>query len=709
VATAGDYLGDGLLSGAKWLSVGPGGGLVAATDTGTFEGLSYLPDRSNLKGPALRWGDTSDTLGLLDTPRRVATSSLGDVFIVDRNERVQHWSAAGNPLEQWDVTQVADVIGGSDRPCYIRGTSTGCLGPARTVQWDMAAPADGWLTSAGGATSRLAAVDLANQRVVIYDRANQKAPTDWSYAPGTSFVPIADVAMDDNNVYLVNRGTHHVEVYSLTGQLQSFIAVPGEALRVATADGAIYALTRDNWIYKYDAAHTLKAAFEAAPKGAAADLAVGPNGRVYVADGVPFQSGTQTIPGRVLVFEPGGSPPTSLPTHTATACDVTVDKQAAPGQVYLGDQVTVQLAVHGTCPPGTGQVDVALVLDESGSMSGAAIAAVQSAAISFLGELDPKGAQVAVIPFSTTATVLQPLTNNLRDVVRAVAKIASGGTTNYTDAMTKALGELTGPASRADVPHIVILMTDGNPTDRTDVMATADKLKAAGITIFTIGLGSDLDRDLLKQIATSADKFFEAPSETELAKVYTDIALEISITRLLKSGTVMDELPADMDLVPASANPPAQVQGRTLTWQLTDVPITGKTLTYSVKPTVPGHRPTNVQATIDYVDATSIAGKQTFPVPSVDVLQRTVFTAYLPYLTKNRCRPQRADVVLVFDTSSSMNEPSQPGSSQTKMQAAIAAGQTFLSAMTLPGDQGAVVSFNTTSTLTQQLDRKSVV
>jgi uncharacterized protein YegL len=249
-------------------------------------------------------------------------------------------------------------------------------------------------------------------------------------------------------------------------------------------------------------------------------------------------------------------------------------------------------------------------------------------------------------------------------------------------------------------------MTDGNPTDRVDVMATVNKLKTAGISMYMIGLGTDLDRALLISIASSPDQYYEAPTETELASVYADIARRIGKTRLLKSATVVDELPADMELVPGSESVPAPKvsgYGRTLTWTLTDVPITGRNLTYVVHPSVPGLRPTNARATLDYVDATLQPGQATFPVPEVMVLKRTHFTAYLPYLSKNRCRPQRADVVLVFDTSNSMLEPSAPGSSQTKMDAAKQAGRAFLSEMALPGDQASIVSFNSTAATVQRL------
>ena len=67
------------------------------------------------------------------------------------------------------------------------------------------------------------------------------------------------------------------------------------------------------------------------------------------------------------------------------------------------------------------------------------------------------------------------------------------------------------------------------------------------------------------------------------------------------------------------ADPPATVNGATLTWSLADIRTSGTSLTYEVRPRRTGHRPTNIDAMLDYVDATGQSGQATFPVPYVDV------------------------------------------------------------------------------------------
>jgi len=399
---------------------------------------------------------------------------------------------------------------------------------------------------------------------------------------------------------------------------------------------------------------------------------------------------------RVLVFDPTGAVPDRIPDVDSDKCVVRVDKVASPIQVEQGDPVTVQLRVAGSCPLGDGRLDVAMVIDESGSMSGAPMAAAQSAALAFLNELNPNGAQVAVVSFDTTATVLQPLTSDLRAVVRAIAKLDPGGQTNYIDALDKARAELTGPAARDDVPQVAVMMTDGKPTNRPGVEDAADRLKSVPVSLYTIGLGLTVNQDLLRSMASRPDFFFSAPSEAELADVYRAIARRITAVRVIDSATITDIVPADMQVDLGSTFPRHSnwdSATRTLTWQLSAVPASGDTISYRVRPTVTGLRPTNVRADIVYVDASGEPGSEIFPIPEIIVFEGEKLI-YLPISYRNLCKAQRADVILAFDTSGSMQEPAGDGTSRTKLQAAVAAGRAFLNTMTLPGDQAAIVSFN---------------
>jgi len=696
---AGRALGVTSLAGATAVAAGPAGGLVVTTnELGGFVGISHFADRTDLGAAPRQWGAANRSLGTLRGPRRLAPAGADGVFIVDSQHRVQRWTADGQPLDIWEpdaASYVVDVMGGAETPCLATARAVSCPDGAGTAPWTVVPAMDSWLSAADGSAERLLAVDVAEQRVWLLGRDGSRAGS-FELAPAAGFVVAPDAALDGESVFLADRDSGGIRVMDLAGTPRSpaTIELPDEVVRLAARDGYVYALTGGGWVWKLDAGGVAQTAWQPAPDGSPEDLAVGPGGRVYVAD---------PVHDRILVFEADAPPPPVPEPPDAARCDVRVDKRALPAEVTVGDTVRVTLSVRGACPTGDGRIDIVLVVDQSGSMSGLPLASAQAAAVAFLGRLTPGRAQVALVGFSTTATVHQPLTDDLRSVVRAVARMTAGGQTVYTEAMMAALVELTGPRSRPDVPQVVVLLTDGKPTDRTQVLRAAAEIKGFGITVYTIGLGAGVDVELLGQIASAPELYFDAPTESDLAAVYASIARRIVAGQLLVSGVVTDALPDDMRLVPGSAVPPAAVSGRSLRWDLDDVPTTGAVLSFEVQPRRAGLRPTNETATLAYVDSAGQSGQLAFPVPMVNVLPKLRWEQYLPLVFRNRCKPQRADVVLVFDTSSSMTGPAAPGSGRTKLEAALQAGRAFLNAMEFPGDQAALVTFDTDARRVQSL------
>ncbi len=688
------------------VAVGPGAGLVVTSSDGRFQGISRQEDRSTPRNAILRWDFSDVALGNLSAPQRVATSPSGDVFITDwviestpRQELIQRWSLDGRPISLWDVPLVSDVAGGGTNPCSLRESTLACHDGAGTA-WRIPVPPGAWFSAIDGSSTALAAVDLGRQRLILFDRTGAETGG-WALPSAAGFAVYSDVALDSDRVYLANRATRSVGVYTSAGVIVADIAVPGGALRISARDGFLFALGRNGWVWKYNSAGTLVSAWRTAADGTPSDLAAGPAGRLYIADPDP----TEPANPRILVYEPGGSPPASIPDEPSTRCTIITDKRATPALIERGETATITLDVHGDCPQGDGRFDVVLVVDRSGSMEGGKMVAAKNAVISFLGELVPGAAQVALVPFSTLAEVLQPLTPDLDKIVQALRGVEPIGMTNMRPGLELALAELEGPMARPEVPRIVVLMTDGRPTDEAQALVAAASVKAAGLTLYTIGLGSDLDADVLRRMASSPELYYPASSELALAEVYADIGRRLSVTRLLETATVVDTLPADMTYVRDSALPPAiwNPMARTLTWNLTDVPPRGVKLTFEVIPTVPGERPTNVSATIDYTDVTGATDSLAFPIPRILVNERSAWRAYMPYVSRNTCRPKRADVVLVIDVSSSMAGSADDGSGRNKLGAAVDAARTFMAQMEFPLDQASIATFDENARVVQRL------
>jgi len=151
--------------------------------------------------------------------------------------------------------------------------------------------------------------------------------------------------------------------------------------------------------------------------------------------------------------------------------------------------------------------DITLVLDVSGSMSGAKLTQAVAAGHALLATL---GAQdrLRLIAFADHVDAhtpdLVPVTPAAR---RAAAQwldgLAAAGGTNIGDAMRAALApERRRTAANARLP-LVLLLTDGQPTTGLRAEAIVDSTAAwrGAARLFTFGIGADVDASLVEQVA----------------------------------------------------------------------------------------------------------------------------------------------------------------------------------------------------------------
>lgn len=170
-------------------------------------------------------------------------------------------------------------------------------------------------------------------------------------------------------------------------------------------------------------------------------------------------------------------------------------------------------------------VNVALVLDKSGSMGGDKIAKAREAAISAIDRLRSDDI-VSVITYDTTVTVLVPATK-LTDkaaVRQAIAGIGSGGNTALFAGVSKGAAEVRKFLD-AERVNRVILLSDGlannGPSSPADLGALGASLKKEGISVTTFGLGLDYNEDLMVQLAgRSGGNHQFIQRATELADVF---------------------------------------------------------------------------------------------------------------------------------------------------------------------------------------------
>jgi len=177
------------------------------------------------------------------------------------------------------------------------------------------------------------------------------------------------------------------------------------------------------------------------------------------------------------------------------------------------------------------KVDLMLVLDRSGSI-GDAMTDLKTAAKAFVDALSPStdGNHVGEDSFADTGTLDIGLTDNGVAVKAAIDALSSGGFTNLKEGIEIATAELGGANDRPAIPDYMVIITDGQPNRPEGVdaeavaKAAADAAKAAGIKIFVVGVGDQVDPAYLKTIASGDDHYFTASDYTTLETELENLA-----------------------------------------------------------------------------------------------------------------------------------------------------------------------------------------
>lgn len=175
------------------------------------------------------------------------------------------------------------------------------------------------------------------------------------------------------------------------------------------------------------------------------------------------------------------------------------------------DDVALHIAITGEPQPARPEttqtpVDIAFVIDRSGSMSGGKLDLVRQATIQAISMLQPWH-RAGVVAFDDKVQVVAPLTTMTptarQDLQRRVGGIHEGGSTYLSGGWLSGcqlLSEVDGHAAKR-----VVLLTDGMAnvgiTLPTELAHHASELRRRGIVTSTMGVGHGFDELLLSGMA----------------------------------------------------------------------------------------------------------------------------------------------------------------------------------------------------------------
>ncbi|MEM7028418.1 MAG: VWA domain-containing protein [Chloroflexota bacterium] len=206
-------------------------------------------------------------------------------------------------------------------------------------------------------------------------------------------------------------------------------------------------------------------------------------------------------------------------------------------------------------------LNLGLVIDRSGSMSGQKLEYVKEAAIHTVRLLTDED-RVSVTIYDDEVEVVAPsqaVTSSARtDLIKRIRAIRTGGMTNLSGGWFTGCDQIADFMS-SDYLNRALLLTDGlankGVTDHEKLVYEGKQLRQRGITSTTFGVGNDFNQFLLQGIADGSGGhfyFIESPKQIpnyfqgELGEMLDTVAREMTLDLTLPTGvkaTILNDVP----------------------------------------------------------------------------------------------------------------------------------------------------------------------
>ncbi len=192
---------------------------------------------------------------------------------------------------------------------------------------------------------------------------------------------------------------------------------------------------------------------------------------------------------------------------------MTIELQLVPrtGALLKGHDNCLEVLVRAIAPPAPGRLaerkplNLALVIDKSGSMAGRPLAEAKRCARAIVDRMGA-GDFVSVVAYDDNVELVWPAQrrNSPRDLHAAIERICEGSRTALHDGWAAGAEQAARHIKQAGTSR-VLLLSDGNAneglTDTTTIARHCAQLSDTGVTTSTYGLGRGFNETLMLEMA----------------------------------------------------------------------------------------------------------------------------------------------------------------------------------------------------------------